>query len=162
MKVRENKKIKNATPKEYRGILFKSDLERRVYECLVNIYGITPLYESKKYVYWKGLKPKVPFYDRRKERKKSTYKLHYNDSKLEDMTYTPDFTFEYYGIEVIIEVKGIENEQFPMKKKLFRAYLETLDYPVVYAEIFTVKQLQEFMTELEKNKEAFNNKCLHR
>lgn len=68
---------------------------------------------------------------------------------LQDITYTPDFTFRYDKYLVIIEVKGIENDQFPLRKKLFRAYLETLDYPVVFAEIFTIKQLNEFMHELD-------------
>ena len=68
-----------------------------------------------------------------------------------DMKYTPDFIFMFNGIKVIVEAKGIENDQFPIRKKLFRAYLETLDYPVIYAEIYTKKQLNEFINEL-KNK----------
>lgn len=150
---RENKKIRNATPHEYYGILFKSDLERRVYKCLVEEYGINPHYEGKTYTYWEGIKPTVPFYDRQKVRGKHVYKLHLNQNRLISMKYTPDFIFNYFGIEVIIEVKGIENDQFPLRKKLFRAYLETLDYPIVYAEIFTIIQLKEFMQELESKKE---------
>jgi len=56
----------------------------------------------------------------------------------------------YGEIKVIIEVKGWENDNFSIKKKMFRMYLDTLPYPVVYAEIFTKKQLLEFMGELQK------------
>ena len=65
--------------------------------------------------------------------------------RLDDITYTPDFTFIHNGTKIIIEAKGKENDQFPLRKKLFRAYLETVDYPVIYAEIFTLRQLDEFL-----------------
>ena len=69
--------------------------------------------------------------------------------KLIDMKYTPDFVFEYKGIKVLIEVKGWANDQFAIRKKLFRAYLDSLDIKVVYAEIFTKRQLLEFIEELK-------------
>lgn len=158
---KENKKIKNATPNEYAGIQFRSYLEKTVYKNLLK-RGIQPDYEGKVYTFWKGLKPTVPFYDIRKVRNKPIRKNHLNMQELEDMEYTPDFTFDYDGIEVIIEAKGKENDQFPIRKKLFRAYLETLNYPIVFAEIFTIKQLNEFMDELEKRKNEFKSrfKCL--
>ena len=144
----ENKKIKNATPNEYDGIPFKSTFERSVYINLLK-FGIKPKYEAMTFTFWKGLKPTVPFYDLIKVRGKKEWRNGLNMKALQDMSYTPDFTFNYGKYLVLIEAKGIENDQFPIRKKLFRAYLETLDYPVVFAEIFTIKQLNEFMHELD-------------
>lgn len=144
----ENKKIKNATPNEFGGISFKSLTEKSVYRNLLK-FGIKPDYEAMTFTIWKGFKPTVPFYDLVKVRGKREWKNSLNMKTLQDITYTPDFTFRYDKYLVIIEVKGIENDQFPLRKKLFRAYLETLDYPVVFAEIFTIKQLNEFMHELD-------------
>ena len=156
MKAKENKKIKNATPNEWAGIQFKSYLEKSVYKHLLT-YGITPVYEGKTYCIKEGFKPTVPFYDIRKVRGKSIRKNHLNMAEISSMYYTPDFVFDYNGIEVIIEAKGQENDQFPIRKKLFRAYLETVDYPVVYAEIFTVSQLKDFMQALEETQTDIKN-----
>lgn len=144
---KENKKVRNATPNVYNGIEFKSILEKSIYKNLLEA-GITPEYESETFTIWRGFKPEVPFYDRQKIRGVKMWKNTLNKKTLQDMTYTPDFIFKYHDIKVIIEAKGNENEQFPIKKKLFRAYLETCDYPVIYAEIFTVRQLKEFLEEL--------------
>ena len=144
---KENKKVRNATPNVYNGIEFKSILEKSIYKNLLEA-GITPEYESETFTIWRGFKPEVPFYDRQKIRGVKMWKNTLNKKTLQDMTYTPDFIFKYHDIKIIIEAKGNENEQFPIKKKLFRAYLETCDYPVIYAEIFTVRQLKEFLEEL--------------
>lgn len=141
---RINKKIRNATPRDYEGIHFKSELERSVYKRLLK-NGITPRYEAEVFTIWDGFKPTVPFYDIRKVRGKPIRKNHLNMERLDDITYTPDFTFIHNGTKIIIEAKGKENDQFPLRKKLFRAYLETVDYPVIYAEIFTLRQLDEFL-----------------
>ena len=60
---------------------------------------------------------------------------------LQPITYTPDFTFEYNGILIIIEAKGFENDVYPVKKNLFRRNLETLKTPVMFFEIRTKKEL---------------------
>lgn len=159
-KATPNRKIINATPTEYNGVQFKSDLEKRVYIALMEM-GVTPLYEGERFIYWEGLRPKVPFYCRYKQRATKLHKagwvLKKNQSALISMAYTPDFVFEYEGIKVIIEVKGYESDTFPIRKKLFRAYLETLDYPVVYAEIYTLKELRDFMGILEETKDEIKN-----
>lgn len=136
----ENRKIKNATPETaFDGTPMRSKLETRVYKWLYDL-GIHPEYESEVFTYWEGPRPTVPFYDLSTSR--HCYK---NMKKLVSMKYTPDFIFYHGDIKVIIEAKGRENDQFPIRKKLFRAYLETLDYPVIYAEIYTKKQLKEFI-----------------
>lgn len=140
----ENKKIKNATPLEYDGITFKSKLEVLIYKTLKNA-GFPVEYEPEKIAIWEGFKPTVPFYD--KDNRSRMLKLHM--SKLMDTTYTPDFMFTHNGYKVIIEGKGFTNDVFPLKQKLFRAWLE--DHPEsIYFEIRTKKQLLQAV-EIIKN-----------
>jgi len=139
-----NRRVLNATPVIVDGIEMKSKIEKTIYLALKNM-GILALYEAETFTYWKGGRPKALFYDLSSDRKNRL-----NMKKLIDMKYTPDFVFMYGEIKVIIEVKGWENDNFSIKKKMFRMYLDTLPYPVVYAEIFTKKQLLEFMGELQK------------
>ena len=145
-----NHKIKNASCIEYNGIKFKSRLECSVYKWLIE-KGITPQYEPYTFTIWSGFKPNVPFYTKSK----------YNDLKLDnkkiiDIKYTPDFFFIYNGIRVFIEVKGIENDVFYIKKKLFRAYLEKCKREkglnLLYFEVFTKRQLLQAI-EIIKNYE---------
>lgn len=135
----ENKKIINASTQEFGDIQFKSKLEIMIYKTLVE-YGFTPKYEEVKFLLWEGFKPSVPFYN--KDKKSKDLKL--DNKKLIDITYTPDFTFEYNDTLIIIEAKGFENDVFPVKKKLFRGLLERLSKAgknIIYFEIFTKKQL---------------------
>lgn len=132
-----NKKVKNATVIEYNGIKFKSKLELAFYKLLVQA-GFNPQYERKTYLLWEGCKPTVPFYTR--DNKTKLLKL--DNTKLRNMTYTPDFTFTYNGRFIIIEAKGKENDTYPLKRKLFRGLLENEvpDNPLFF-EVFTQKQL---------------------
>lgn len=142
----ENRRIIGATPyRAFDGTWMRSKLETRVYKWLYDL-GFSPQYESETFTTWVGPRPTVPFYDL-----STTRHNQLNMKKLIDIKYTPDFIIMYKGIKVIIEAKGIENDQFPIRKKLFRAFLETVDYPVIYAEIYTKRQLNEFINEL-KNK----------
>ena len=131
----ENKKIRNATATTYNNINFKSKLEESIYKTLLSA-GFKPNYEKLKFVLWEGFKPTVPFYNRSKSKvfKQET-------TKLQDITYTPDFTFKYKDLLVIVEVKGVENDTFPIKKKMFRKWLEGHHPKSIYFEIYTKKQL---------------------
>lgn len=131
-----NKKIKNATPLVYDGITFKSKLEVMAYKTL-KAEGFPVMYEPVKFVIWQGFKPTVPFYDK----DKITHLLKENNKKLIDISYTPDFMFGYKGKNIILELKGLENDVYPLKKKLFRAYLEKNCSNSIYFEIFSKKQL---------------------
>lgn len=134
----ENKKIKNATPKEYNGIQFKSIMEVNVYKHLLNA-GFKPDYEKHKFTIWDGYKPSIPFYDL----DKATKGLKLHDEKVRGITYTPDFTFIHNNIFVVMEIKGFENDVFPMKKKLFRSWMETWLPNGIFFEIRTIKQLKQ-------------------
>ena len=148
----ENKKVKNATAIVFDGIKFKSKLEVAFYKILTQA-GFNPQYEQRTYLLWKGYKPTVPFYT--KDAKTRLLKL-YKD-KLRNMTYTPDFTFNYNGRLIIIEAKGKENDTYPLKRKLFRGLLESYsqDNPLFF-EVFTQKQLLQAI-EIIKSYEAINS-----
>lgn len=136
MKKTENKKIKNATPLQYDNIQFKSKLEVMAYKTLKEA-GFNPQYELEKFVLWEGFKPTVPFYDK----DKVTRLLKPNNKKMVNITYSPDFMFYYKEHPIIVELKGMENDTFPLKKKLFRAYLESHLPNSLYFEIFSKRQL---------------------
>lgn len=134
--MQENKKIKNASPLEYDGVSFKSKLEKMVYQTLKES-NLPVEYEPRKFIIWEGFKPTVPFYNK----DKSTRMLRQDNKKLINVTYTPDFVFYYNNHLIIIEAKGMENDLFPMKKKMFRKWLEENEPKSVYFEIYTKKQL---------------------
>lgn len=145
-----NRKIRNATPLEYDGIAFKSKLEVMIYKTLKE-GGFPVQYEPEKISIWEGFKPTVPFYD--KDNVSRLLKLHM--TKLLNITYTPDFMFMYNGYQVIVEGKGFINETFPIKLKLFRAWLE--DHPKsIYFEIHSKKQLLQAI-DIIKNLKQENN-----
>ena len=134
-KKQENRKVKNAHPLEYEGILFKSQLEKMTFITLKEA-GFPVQYEPQKIVIFKGFKPTTPFYDKNK----ATRMLKLQMNKLIDITYTPDFMFEYNNHLIIIEAKGFTNDTFPIKKKLFRAWLE--NHPEsIYFEVYSKKQV---------------------
>lgn len=121
----------------YDGIEFKSRLEAIVYKTFKDA-GFNIQYEPCKYVLWRGFKPTIPFYNRKKRSKKSSVTgLKLDNKKLMDTTYTPDFQFKYKGYLIIIESKGLETDSFMIKKKLFRQYLENNVPNSIYFEVFS-------------------------
>lgn len=132
----ENKKIKNATPLEYEGISFKSKLEKMVYQTLRE-QNFPVEYEPRKFIIWEGFKPTVPFYNKDTH----TRMLKLEDKKIINISYTPDFLINYNDYLVIIEAKGMENNCFYLKKKMFRKWLEDHEPKSIYFEIYTKKQL---------------------
>lgn len=132
----ENKKIKNASPLVFDGISFKSKLEKMTYQTLKeNDFPVE--YEPKKFIIWEGFKPTVPFYNK----DKATRMLKLENKKIINISYTPDFMFMYKDYLIVIEDKGIENDCFYLKKKMFRKWLEENVPKSVYFEIYTKKQL---------------------
>lgn len=132
-----NKKVKNATPLEYKGIKFKSKLEVMIYKTLSE-NGFKVYYEPTKYVIWYGFKPTIPFYTK----DKNTGLLKLDAGKIRNITYTPDFITSYGKKVIIIEAKGFQNDVYSYKRKLFRQYLEDAnDGDNLYFEIYSKKQL---------------------
>ena len=140
-----NKKIKNACPSEYKGIKFKSQLEKNTYIALKEA-GFPVKYEPQKFILWEGFRPSVPFYNK----SKVTRMLKQDMKKLLPVTYTPDFVFPYKGKMIVIEAKGMEDAVFPLKRKMFRGWLEQ-NYPdSVYFEVFSKRHVEQAI-EIIKN-----------
>lgn len=147
-----NKKIRNATPTEYNGLKFKSKNEVMVYKTLVQ-FGFEPFYEATKYVIWKGFKPSIPTYKPDK-----TGNLVLQNSKIIDITYTPDFIFTAPDKKtvVIMEVKGgFVNDTYPIKEKMFRAYLEDLlknvNQPTLFFQVRNKTQVLQAISLIKKH-----------
>lgn len=144
----ENKKIKNAKSKEYDGILFKSLLEISFYKELIK-YNITFNYESSKITLFVGeqiLNNNIYLTTKKGLKKYVT--------KLQNITYKPDFTIYDKNGKIIgfIEAKGMINDVYPIKRKLFIHWLNK-NPNIAFFEIKTIKQLREVLILLNDNYE---------
>lgn len=154
----ENKKIKNTKKIEVDGIKFKSLLEGTVYKTLIE-NGLKPKYEEQTFLLFEGFIPKTPFYTKNKFKRKNRHIIPdgiygvQDKRSLNGITYTPDFIFDYHGTTVIVEVKGLENDVFPYKFKMFRKYIDDhFEGKVEIWEIFNKKQLIECINHLKKSR----------
>ncbi len=160
-----NKKIRNATQSTSEGITFKSKLEKSIYNTLLE-QGFKPEYEPIAFVIWEGFCPEIPYYDRETDYQRnvrlatiggsSSKMLVGKKAKIIDVRYTPDFYFKYNDLNVYIEAKGIENDVFYLKKKMFIKYLNDQYLEKgersIYFEVYTRKQLLQAI-EIIKNYE---------
>ena len=138
----QNKKVRNATAKVYKGIKFRSKLELFTYRKLEDA-GIDALYEKKKYVLQEGFRYSATVYEPHK-----TKGYIPTTTKIRDITYTPDFV-DPHG-RWIIEVKGFANDVFPVKWKMFKNYLMQQDDPPV---LFLPKNQKQVLETIELIKE---------
>lgn len=151
----ENKKIRNATRSKVKGITFKSQLEKSIYNTLLQ-QGFVPEYEPVTFTLWEGFSPVTPYYDKESDRQREkrleegketcpSKMLVRKTGKIIGIRYTPDFHFRYNNLDVWIEAKGIENDVFYIKKKMFLKYLDDRFYRTgeraVYFEVYTKRQL---------------------
>ena len=151
---KNNKKIRNATECKSGNLTFKSQLEKSIYKTLLE-QGFNPQYEPKTHELWSGFIPITPFYDKESDAQQTkrinnggitkSKILTLKTGKIVGIRYTPDFYFKYGNLDVYIEAKGIENDVFYLKKKLFRKYLDDIFIRTkqhsIYFEIYTKKQL---------------------
>lgn len=150
-----NKKIRNATQSNSKGITFKSQLEKSIYNTLLQ-QGFEPQYEPTTFTLWEGFEPITPYYDKETDKQKikrlsdgidtrTSKILIQKTGKIVGIRYTPDFYFKYKDLNVYIEAKGIENDVFYIKKKMFIKYLDNLCIEKgersIYFEVYTKKQL---------------------
>ena len=113
---KSNKKIRNATECKSGNLTFKSQLEKSVYNTLVE-QGFNPQYEPRTYELCGGFMPLTPFYDKETDTQQAkrieggdTVKnrmLVLKTGKIVGIRYTPDFYFRYGKLDVYIEAKGI-------------------------------------------------------
>ena len=142
-----NKRIRNATPLEYDGIKFKSKLEVMAYKTLKE-NNINASYEPSTITIFTGFKPTVPFYTKSKEGI-----LVLDNKKLINITYTPDFIFRFGESDILVylELKGAFNDTYPIKRKLFRAFLEEQNKACkgkldsMYFEVYNKKQILQMI-----------------
>lgn len=150
-----NKKIRNATQSSLGRITFKSQLEKSIYNTLLQ-QGFEPQYEPTTFTLWEGFNPITPYYDKETDKQKikrlsegtntrTSKILIQKTGKIVGIRYTPDFYFKYNNLNVYIEAKGIENDVFYIKKKMFIKYLDDLyieqGEKSIYFEVYTKKQL---------------------
>lgn len=114
-KVRKPKVPKVAIPKAYNGIKFDSGLELYCYKKLKEV--------SLDFEYAKTTFEIIPSFTFNKESyeedKRTGLELVKKTNKIRNIKYTPDFI----GKDWIIETKGVKNESFPIRWKLFKKYL---------------------------------------
>ena len=146
----ENKKVIGATECEVDSIRFKSKWECKVYQMLKEA-GLNPQYEGLKIHLQETFEPKVPFYTRIKDRRRTPgFKI--DNYKVKAVTYSPDFKVEYHGKTYFIEAKGMKTDSYTIKVKLFRKWLET-NYPNSIAfEVYTQKNVKDTI-KIIKNEE---------
>lgn len=155
--MKENKKIRNATQCTSSNLTFKSQLEKGIYNTLQQL-GYNPKYEPFTFTLWEGYIPITPYYDKETDvqRTKRLEKgedatpskiLTIRNSKVVGIRYTPDFYFKYKDLNVYIEAKGIENDVFYIKKKMFIKYLDNrflrTGEKSIYFEVYTKKHLMQ-------------------
>lgn len=115
----KNKKVKNAKECVFDDIKFKSQLECKCYQKLLE-NGFDVKYEPFKLKLFEGFYPKnFTWYQpvKQKSIKKYIFKQIYK--KILDITYTPDFFVWFKNCKIFIETKGKPNDSYPLKKKLF-------------------------------------------
>ena len=118
-----NKKIKNAHPKEFNGILYRSTLEAKVARFLTE-NNIDFKYEDTRLT----LLPSV----------------RYNNELLRGVHYTPDFICGDY----IIEVKGYPNDTWSFKKKLLISLIVSGAIPYKFREVHSILELKKVINEM--------------
>ena len=102
-----NKKVLNAKTKVFKGITFKSGLEKYFYEqCL--LHKIDVKYEQYKFVLANGFK--------------------FQNESIRPITYTPDFV----GLTFIVETKGFLTEAAAIRIKLFKKHMVDNDFKEVF------------------------------
>ena len=138
----------------YDNILFDSKLEVSIYKFLRK-KGLQPDYNKYSFELFEGFKPTVYFYRRGKDRKTHKNVFKPDMDKIQNISYTPDFIFDYCGWHVIIEVKGYPNERYPMVRKMFRKLLETnKNSNTIFMEIKTVKEMEQGLKILKDNEKT--------
>jgi hypothetical protein len=120
-----NKKVRNATKIEYKGIVFDSKLELCFYKlCESNKIEVQL---KNKYV----IMPK----------------FRYNNENYREIVMFPDFYLPKY--DFIIETKGYENDVFPIKKKLLMYHLHNTNSSSQYFILKNQKECLVFINQLK-------------
>lgn len=148
-----NLKVRNAKSHEYKGIIFRSGLECSCYKKL-ELTNLKFSYESEKIVLWEGLKlTKTIVYSPKKIKVGKYNKVLQEQTRaLLNITYTPDFVVLKGKYKIYFDVKGKENDVYPLKKKMFLKILEERkdNYKYLFFEPHSVKQMLQAIEIINK------------
>lgn len=148
-----NKKIKGAVSVNYNGINFKSKLEKSCYKKLESS-KLNFSYESEKITLWEGIKCKDLMIYTPKKLSIGKYDklLELQTRALLNITYTPDFIVIKDNYKIYFDVKGKENDTYPIKKKMFLKILEERNDGIKYLffEPHNVKQMEQAIDIINK------------
>ena len=123
----ENRKVKNATPAEYKGRTYRSKLEAK-FAWMLDGNRIPFKYEEET---WEVLPRQT-----------------YRGKAIRAVTYTPDFVL--LDGKVVVEVKGWRNDVYPLKKKLIIKYINENRPGTVFIEARTMAGMAEVITQIKK------------
>lgn len=126
-----NKKIKNARPKEYNGVLYRSTLEAEVAKYLTENH-IDFKYEKVRLTVLPSVR--------------------YNNELFRAVHYTPDFIYKDY----IIEVKGYPNDVWGLKKKLIISLIKSGQIPYKFREVHSILELKRVIAKIKDDDETSN------
>jgi hypothetical protein len=128
----------------YDGITFASGLEKYMYIALKKA-KIKAKYEGRTYTIQSGFEFNMDSYERQSNGK-GEFKNRGN-KKILPIKYTPDFI----GDGFIIECKGRANESFPMRWKLFKGYVNTVQPYVTLYKPQNQKECDQVIQLITKN-----------
>jgi len=145
MKRKRNKKGPVRAKKVvYDGIAFASGLEKYMYRALKKA-KVKARYEGRTYTIQSGFEFNMDSYERQSNGK-GEFKNRGN-KKILPIKYTPDFI----GDGFIIECKGRANESFPMRWKLFKGYINTVQPYVTLYKPQNQKECDQVIELITKN-----------
>jgi hypothetical protein len=145
MKRKRNKKGPVRAKKVvYDGITFASGLEKYMYRALKKA-KVKAKYEGRTYTIQSGFEFNMDSYERQSNGK-GEFKNRGN-KKILPIKYTPDFI----GDGFIIECKGRANESFPMRWKLFKGYVNTVQPYVTLYKPQNQKECDQVIELITKN-----------
>ena len=145
MKRKRNKKGPVRAKKVvYDGIAFASGLEKYMYRALKKA-KVKARYEGRTYTIQSGFEFNMDSYERQSNGK-GEFKNRGN-KKILPIKYTPDFI----GDSFIIECKGRANESFPMRWKLFKGYINTVQPYVTLYKPQNQKECDQVIELITKN-----------
>ena len=126
------------------GITFASGLEKYMYRALKKA-KVKAKYEGRTYTIQSGFEFNMDSYERQSNGK-GEFKNRGN-KKILPIKYTPDFI----GDGFIIECKGRANESFPMRWKLFKGYINTVQPYVTLYKPQNQKECDQVIELITKN-----------
>lgn len=120
------------------NIEFSSKMEGKVYECLLNL-------EKNNIIKELSLQPKFVLLDSFKGMYYDSKKEKIIDNKIREVTYISDFAFIYKNKKFVLEVKGMMDQKYPIKRKLFLH-----KYPdILFLEIRRIRELNRIVDILD-------------